>query len=186
MPLAIASNDIAELPAAELHAGHEVYRIVSKDDLPPCGTVRPLLFPGEGEGGEGLLDQDTLVGFDIEWRSSGGPRDVASNRRSRVAPVSVVQMSSKHATVVVNLLALGESMGVEGGSAACGKGLDSVLPVFEDEAIIKVGLQCEEDLTRIKALAPPEFKPAHVVDCQVRMCSFARSHQPQELCMWWQ
>ena len=121
--------------------------------------------------GHAELDEELVVGFDVEWRPQlgGAAPKWGSGKEGPALPACVVQFSSAHATVVINLLALGKSMMEEGvGTWSAARAAAAVIKdVFANEALVKAGLGCSEDLTRLEVLLPglPQF---NVTDCQVR------------------
>jgi hypothetical protein len=82
--------------------------------------------------------------------------------------VSVLQLSSCHATIVLNLMALGRSMLGKDADlwVACREAAAVVEDVFGDTQYIKVGLHCEDDVRRMRVLSP-KLAMRNVVDCEV-------------------
>lgn len=123
--------------------------------------------------GEAQLKEELVVGFDVEWRPQlgGAAPKWGSGKEGPALPACVVQFSSAHATVVINLLALGTSMAQDGvGMWTAVRGAAAVIKdVFASEALVKAGLSCSEDLTRLEVLLPG-FAQFNVSDCQVRHC----------------
>lgn len=118
------------------------------------------LFPKSTTGSEGQSSelQGAVVGFDLEWRPKGPHIDRMQQLGSfqgEAAPVSVIQLSSQHATVVVNAFALGRSMKPHSTAhEASATGAAIVQPVFGNQELVKVGLGCYEDLRRLKLMLP--------------------------------
>jgi hypothetical protein len=110
-----------------------------------------------------------IVGFDVEWRPTFGRSEGGAiiKRVGQVSPASVLQLSSTTRVVVINLLALGMSIqGETSPGRACAAGLPLVMSFFGDSAVCKVGLQCAEDLARLKELCP-SLRFENTVDVQV-------------------
>jgi ribonuclease D len=153
--LYMPSGDESKYPDATLPDGHQLHYIVSMKDLPKDAmTVGKLLLPHNHEHRAAEDKTARIIGFDIEWRPQlGGNPERYMFKPSHVSPVSVVQLSSYHATVVVNLCALGEELEPDQTVwSKCRAALAVVADVLGDEKLQKVGLQCEEDIIRIKAL----------------------------------
>jgi hypothetical protein len=170
-PLSITEAEIYNLPEVDFPPGHIVYHVASLTDLPSSSlSVAPLLFPATAT--DGGSSGEAIVGFDVEWRAhisraEAGTAGRANSQHEPISPATVVQLSSAQATVVVNLYALGVSMGEMGSvREACAAALLAVKPVFADAALVKVGLQCDDDLARLRQLCRG-FQASNVVDCQV-------------------
>ena len=177
---------MAKLPDAHLPRGNNLHYIASVADLPQGAkpSVMALLFPSADgassaepaqshDGGRGGHEAQAVVGFDVEWRAAIGSREVRpgwadATAHEHTSSATVVQLASSHATVVVNLYALGVSMGARGGvTEACAAALAVVAPVFADARVLKVGLNCGDDLARLQQLSRG-FAADPVVDCAVR------------------
>lgn len=186
IPLCLSHADIARLPRLRLlrddgaptNPRHPVHHVHTLADLPPGRpSVSRLLFPDHGDTAHEPPAAAHVVGFDLEWRAQMGGRqaDMFAARPGgggggNIVPVSVVQLSSCHATVVVNLLALGRSMLGAGTSAgpACREAVQVVAGVLADQVLLKVGLQTGAgDVKRLVALEP-RLQLRNIVDCQVR------------------
>ena len=127
----------------------------------------PQGLPGTAE--EALVEGGNAVGFDVEWRPTGKQkRAFHTIPDGESAPVSVVQLSSEFATVVVNVFALGSSLQPQSSlHAACASGAAVVQPVFENKKLLKVGLGCHEDLKRLR-LTLPQCEFPNTTDLKVR------------------
>ena len=183
IPLCLSHAEIARLPRLRLlsddgaptNPHHPVHHVQSIQDLPPGPpSVSRLLFPGHGDTAHEPPAAAHVVGFDLEWRAQMGGRQAdfsAPRAGGNIVPVSVLQLSSCHATVVVNLLALGRSMLGAGTSAwaACREAVQVAAGVLADGELLKVGLQCGAgDVKRLAALEP-RLQLRKIVDCQVRI-----------------
>ena len=178
VPLAPTSADIAALPDAAFPAGHAVHYVASPAHLPGGQLdVRPLLFPAghrrnnrHGHGGGDCSQFADVIGFDVEWRPNMGRNASPGWGKCNAdhSPAAVVQLSSVHATVVVNLYALGTAMqpGVAP-SQACAAALPAVQAILSDEALLKVGLNCTDDRMRLSWLCP-SLQLSNVIDAQAR------------------
>jgi hypothetical protein len=168
--LAISAADIDHLPEVDFPPGHPVYHVASLTDLPSSSpSFTPLLFPPTAT--DIRTSSEAIVGFNVKWCAHLGRAETGATWQDSqcrpVSPATVVQLSSAHATVVVNLYALGVSMGESCSvTAACATALVAVKPIFADNAIVKAGLQCSADLSRLRQLCS-DFQASNVVDCQV-------------------
>ena len=114
----------------------------------------PQGFPGAVD--DGIVEGVNVVGFDVEWRPNGKQkRSFHTIPEGESAPVSVVQLSSEFATVVVNVFALGSSLQPQSSlHEACAAGAAVVQAVFENHKLLKAGLGCHEDLKRLRLTLP--------------------------------
>ena len=148
-----------------------LHHISSVEDLPSGPHRDPLLhllFPG------GAPSAGSVIGFDVEWRPEGRvDRGLGAATRCPTGtpvPVAALQLASEHACVVVNTVALGRSVlgGVAGGDlAACAAGTACARGLFEATSLTKAGLQCGEDVRRLRC-AMPDCRFESIVDIQVR------------------
>lgn len=168
IPLRVSGMQIEQCKALQLPRGVPLHHVCSMADLPSASDGDPLtqlLFP------DGTPHDSAVVGFDVEWRPEGrafrglGGTTTATQRPP--VPVAVLQLSSEHANVVINTVALGRSVLGEAGERAAGAaGVGCARAVLESEALLKVGLQCDEDVRRLQ-LALPECRFRNVVDIKV-------------------
>lgn len=161
-----------------LPEGAPLHHLESSADLPDDDLMR-LLFPHRQPG------ERAVVGFDVEWRPQG--RGYATSRGSTLGgspavtpavPVAVLQLSSEHATVVINATALGRSIlgrPACGEHDACAAGVAPATAVFESDTVEKVGLQCDEDVRRLRQVMP-ECSFRNVVDIKVCIASCCARH----------
>jgi hypothetical protein len=153
-------------PPTTPHSKYRLYYIDGVQHLPSGQrSVLPFLFPPCARDSSRPGAQ--VIGFDAEWRSQlGGVSGSLWNQK--IVPVSVVQLSSCHATIVINLVALGKSMLDTDADlwASCREALGVVREVFGDPKCIKVGLHCEDDIKRMRVLNPG-LAFCNVVDCEV-------------------
>lgn len=199
IPLGVPGTWIAQFERLTLPAGVPLHHISSAADLPTRGhggdsardyasydALMHLLFPdgipdvGPGRGDPGESDELPVIGFDVEWRPQGRRYGYSTSSRNTElggpavktpdVPVAVLQLSSEHANVVINVTALGRSVLGRAGAAeraACAAGVACARAVFECAAVRKVGLQCAEDVRRLRQVMP-ECDFQNVVDIKVR------------------
>jgi hypothetical protein len=162
--LAMSPGTESKLPDVSLPEGHQLHYIASTEDLEEKTVAQLLMLDDPPPSDE---PHAHIIGFDIEWRPQlGGKPQSHKFKPSPSSPVAVVQLSSYHSTVVVNLLALGSNMAPECTVwSKCQAAIAVVADVFANGSLQKVGLQGGEDITRIKALAC-NAAVHNVADCQ--------------------